>query len=69
MVQKENNLMKKLFGVEMEFNFTADEDVMKGLGKGISKGAISLADIINAVKPEIVKKLKEKILKEDKKGE
>ena len=35
--------MKKLFGIEMEFNFTADEDVMKGLGKGISKGAVSLA--------------------------
>ena len=26
--------MKKLFGIEMEFNFTADEDVMKGIGKG-----------------------------------
>ena len=51
--------MKKTFGIEAEFNFTADEDIVKGLGKGLSKGAITLDNLIKEVKPEIVKKLKE----------
>lgn len=57
--------MKKLFGVQAEVNITADEEVVKSIGKGISKGAIAIDDIIKSVKPEIEKALKNWI-KEDK---
>ena len=57
--------MKKVFGVQAEVNITADEEVVKGIGKGISKGAIAIGDIIKSVKPEIEKALKDWI-KEDK---
>lgn len=57
--------MKKVFGVQAEVNITADEEVVKGIGKGISKGAIAIDDIIKSVKPEIEKALKDWI-KEDK---
>jgi len=52
--------MKKLFGIEAEFNITADEEVVKGIGKGIANGAVDVSDIIKEVKPEIVKAIKEK---------
>lgn len=29
--------MKKIFGMEAEFNITADEEIIHGLGKGYSK--------------------------------
>ena len=52
--------MKKLFGIEAEFNITADEEVVKGIGKGIANGAVDVSDIIKEVKPNIVKAIKEK---------
>ena len=50
--------MKKVFGIEAEVNITADEDICKGIGKGVSNGTILLADIIKEVKPEIIKGIK-----------
>lgn len=57
--------MKKVFGVQAEINITADEDIIKGMGKGIQNGSVVLSDIIKEVKPEIVKSIKE-WFKEDK---
>lgn len=50
--------MKKVFGIEAEVNITADEDICKGIGKGVSNGSILLADIIKEIKPEIIKGVK-----------
>lgn len=58
--------MKKVFGIEAEVNITADEDICKGIGKGVSNGSILLADIIKEVKPEIIKGIK-KLFEEDNK--
>lgn len=51
--------MKKIFGIEAEINITTDDDVAKGIGKGLSKGAISLKEIFDELKPEIIKSLKD----------
>ena len=58
--------MKKVFGIEAEVNITADEDICKGIGKGVSNGTIFLVDIIKEVKPEIIKGIK-KLFEEDNK--
>lgn len=58
--------MKKVFGIEAEVNITADEDICKGIGKGVSNGSILLADIIKEVKPEIIKGIK-KLFEDNKK--
>lgn len=50
--------MKKVFGVEAELNITADEELVKGLGKGISKGAVTLNDIIKDARPAILTAIK-----------
>jgi len=34
--------MKKLFGLEAEFNITMDDDVIKSIGQGIAKGSITI---------------------------
>lgn len=57
--------MKKLIGFEAEFNITSDDDICKGLGKGLSNGSILIRDIIKEVKPEIIKAVK-KLFNEDK---
>jgi hypothetical protein len=60
--------MKKVLGIQAELNITADEDVIRGIGKGISNGSIVISDIIKEVKPEIVKSIKKLFIeKEDKK--
>lgn len=46
--------MRKIFGIQAELNITTDDDLVKGIGKGISKGSITLNDIVNDVKPSIL---------------
>lgn len=46
--------MKKLFGVQAEFNITADEDIVKGIGKGIANGSVVILDIVKEVKPALI---------------
>lgn len=58
--------MKKIIGVQAEFNITADEDITKGLGKGLSNGSVLIKDIIKEIKPEIVKALKKCFVEEKK---
>ena len=61
--------MKKIFGVQAEFNITADEDITKGIGKGLSNGSILFKDIVKEIKPEIIKALKKCFVEEkSKKG-
>lgn len=58
--------MKKIFGLQAEVNITADEDIMKGIGKGISNGSVVISDIIKEVKPELVKSIGKLLKAEDK---
>lgn len=58
--------MKKLFGIEAEINVTADEDIIKGIGKGVSNGSIILQDILNEVKAPLIESIANK-LSQDKK--
>lgn len=53
--------MKKLFGIEAEINVTADEDIIKGIGKGVSNGSIILQDIFNEVKAPLINCIANKI--------
>lgn len=53
--------MKKLFGIEAEINVTADEDIIKGIGKGVSNGSIILQDIFNEVKAPLINCIVNKI--------
>lgn len=55
--------MKKLIGIEAEFNITADEELAKGIGQGIKSGAISINDIIKDTKPAIVEAIKKAVEK------
>lgn len=54
--------MKKVFGIQAEINLTADEDVVKGIGKGIANGSVILDDIVKEIKPTLIKYLKNFIL-------
>lgn len=45
--------MKKIFGVQAEFNITADEEIVHGIGKGIQNGSVAIMDIFNEVKPAV----------------
>lgn len=56
--------MKKLIGIEAEVNITVDEAVAQGIGKGISKGSITLTDIIKEIKLEIIRSVKQKFIEE-----
>ena len=58
--------MKKLFGVQAEFNITADEDVTKGIGSGIKKGSIVVSDIIREFKPLITETIKDEFFGKEK---
>lgn len=55
--------MKKIFGIEAEFNITADEDITKGIGSGIKNGSVVIADIIKELTPAIIRSLKDAINK------
>ena len=59
--------MKKILGVQAEFNITADEDITKGIGKGLQNGTVVLSDIIKDVKPVAIQWLKEQLEKDSKK--
>lgn len=61
--------MKKIFGIEAEVNITADDDMAKGIGKGIAKGSVSLLELYKDIKPEIIKALRKTLLKENDKKE
>lgn len=61
--------MKKLFGIEAEINVTADEDIIKGIGKGVSNGSIILQDIFNEVKAPLINCIVNKINKNHKEQE
>ena len=50
--------MKKIFGVQAEINLTADEEIVRGLGKGIQNGSVAVMDIINEIKPAVSECLK-----------
>ena len=50
--------MKKVFGIEAEVNITTDEEIVKGIGKGLSKGQITFDEILKEIKPELVKAIK-----------
>lgn len=41
--------MKKIFGMEAEFNITADEEIIHGLGKGIQNGSVAVMDIVGTI--------------------
>lgn len=56
--------MKKIFGVQAEFNFTADEEIVHGLGKGIQNGSIAVMDIVNEIKPTVSEYLKRVLVKQ-----
>lgn len=58
--------MKKLFGIEAEINVTADEDIIKSIGKGVSNGSIILQDILNEVKSPLVNCIANKLNNEEK---
>lgn len=58
--------MKKLFGIEAEINVTADEDIIKGIGKGVSNGSIILQDILNEVKAPLINCIVNKLNNEKK---
>lgn len=36
--------MDKIFGLQAEINITADESIIKGLGKGIGNGSVIVRD-------------------------
>lgn len=55
--------MKKVFGIEAEINITTDDDIAKGVGKGLSNGTVVITDIIKQIKPDIIKGL-QKLFKE-----
>ncbi len=59
--------MKKILGVQAEFNITADEDITKGMGKGLQNGTAVLADVIKELKPVAIKWLNGQLDKDGKK--
>ena len=57
--------MKKSFGMEAEFNITADEEIIHGLGKGIQNGSVAVMDIVNEIKPTVSECLKKILMKQN----
>ena len=57
--------MKKIFGMEAEFNITADEEIIHGLGKGIQNGSVAVMDIVNEIKPKLSECLKKILMKQN----
>lgn len=51
--------MKKVFGVQAEINITADDDVVRGIGKGIQNGSVIISDIVKELKPFISDRIKD----------
>lgn len=61
--------MKKIFGIEAEVNITTDEEVVKGIGKGLAKGQITFDEILKEIKPELVKAVKSVLQDKEEKKE
>lgn len=59
--------MKKIFGIEAEVNITTDEEIVKGIGKGLTKGQITFDEILKEIKPELVKAIKSALQNKEKK--
>lgn len=59
------DFMKKIFGVQAEINLTADEEIVRGLGKGIQNGSVAVMDIINEIKPAVSECLKRALAKDN----
>lgn len=59
------DFMKKIFGVQAEINLTADEEIVRGLGKGIQNGSVAVMDIINEIKPAVSECLKKALAKDN----
>lgn len=55
--------MKKVFGIQAEINITADDDVVRGIGKGIQNGSVIISDIVKELKPTITESVKNHIEK------
>ena len=55
--------MKKIFGVQAEFNITADDDIVKGVGKGVSSGSVVLVDLVKEMKPAVLDTIKALVFK------
>lgn len=55
--------MKKVFGIQAELNFTADEEVVHGIGKGIQNGSVVISDIVKELKPIITESIKKQFEK------
>lgn len=55
--------MKKLFGVQAEVNITCDDDFVKSISKGITKGVVALEDVVKELKPDFLDALR-KLIKE-----
>jgi hypothetical protein len=55
--------MDKIIGVQAEVNITMHSDIIKGLGKGIEKGAIHVEDILKGLKQPLIDALKKVITK------
>lgn len=53
--------MKKVFGIQAEINITADDDVVRGIGKGIQNGSVILSDIVKELKPAITDSIKNRL--------
>ena len=61
--------MKKVFGIEAEVNITTDEEIVKGIGKGLAKGQITFDEILKEIKPEFVKAIKSALQDKEEKKE
>lgn len=55
--------MKKIFGIEIEFNFTADEDMVKRIGKGTKNVSEIIQSVVKKLEPDIVKYLQKELNK------
>lgn len=53
--------MKKIFGLQAEFNITADEEIVHGIGKGIQNGSVAIMDIFNEIKPALSECIKKSL--------
>lgn len=51
--------------MEAEFNITADEEIIHGLGKGIQNGSVAVMDIVNEIKPTVSECLKKILMKQN----
>ncbi len=57
--------MKKIFGMEIEFNFTADEGMVKRIGKGTKNVSAIIQGIVKKLELDIVKYLQKELNKKE----